>query len=64
MNDYTAMSIAAGLAEPESEEHAIEAWQHLVNMGLCWTLPGCFSRTAQELIDNGLINLPQQEEEK
>ena len=56
MDDYTAISIAEGFCEGENatEEQQIEAWQHLINTGRCWTLQGFFGRTAQGLIDGGI----------
>ena len=58
MDDYTAVAIAEGFQEPESEEQLIAAWQHLVDTGLCWRLQGWFGRTAHGLIQNGIINPP------
>ena len=39
-----------------SEEEIIEAWQHLHNTGLAYTLQGWFGRTASNLIEQGIIN--------
>ena len=58
MDMYTATMIAEGAIEPESEEHAIEAWQHLINIGLVWQLQGSFGRTANQLIEQGICHLP------
>ena len=58
MDDYTAVAIAEGFQEPESEEQLIAAWQHLVDTGLCWRSQGWFGRTAHGLIKNGIINPP------
>ena len=57
MDNYTAVSIAEGFCEGENatEEQQIEAWQHLVNTGLAWTLQGSFGRTAAALIEQGII---------
>ncbi|GAI22651.1 unnamed protein product [marine sediment metagenome] len=56
MTNYTATAIAEGFCEGKNatEEQQIEAWQHLIDTGLCWTLQGRFGRTAQRLIDNGI----------
>ena len=54
MDNYTAVGIAEGFEEAESEEQVIEAWQHLIDTGLCWQLQGFFGRTAQSLIDAGV----------
>ena len=38
MDNYLAVGIAEGFEEAESEDQVIEAWQHLVDTGLAWTL--------------------------
>ena len=55
MNDYLAIGIAEGFEEAESEEQVLKAWQYLVDTGLAYRLQGWFGRTAQTLIDQGLI---------
>ena len=40
-----------------NEEEYLSAWQHLVDTGLAWRLQGWFGRTAQHLIDQGLIEV-------
>ena len=54
LDNYTAVGIAEGFVEAESEEQVIEAWQHLIDTGLCWRLQGFFGRTAQGLINAGV----------
>ena len=51
-----------GFIEAESEDQVIEAWQHLVNTGLAWTLQGFFGRMANQLIESGVINQPKGED--
>ena len=54
MNDYDAVMIAEGVIEVD-EDKQIEAWQHLVDTGLAWSLQGWFGRTAMDLIEQGII---------
>ena len=56
MNNYTATGLAEGFIEAESEEEIIEAWQYLHDTGIAYTLQGWFGRTAQQLIQDGIIN--------
>lgn len=58
MDTFTAIMIAEGADEAESEEQAIDAWQHLIDTGLAWQLQGSFGRTAQALIEQGICHLP------
>jgi hypothetical protein len=53
MDDTTAILIAEGELWPDSEEHFLQAWQHLIDTGLAWSLQGWFGRTAQQLILDG-----------
>ena len=54
---YLATAYAEGICEGEdaTEDEIISAWQYLVNTGLCWKLQGSFGRTAQALIEQGII---------
>lgn len=54
-DDFTAVGIAEGFIDCDSEERRIGAWQHLVNTGLAWKLQGWFGRTATDLINKGVI---------
>ena len=56
MDNYTATMIAEGVEEAESFDQYIEAWQHLHDTGLAYTLQGWFGRTAQDMIAQGLIS--------
>lgn len=57
MDNYTAVSIAEGFCENEpTKAEYIEAWQYLIDSGLCWTLQGWFGRRAVELIEAGICH--------
>jgi hypothetical protein len=52
---YEAVGIAEGFITVSSEEEYLGAWQLLVDTGLAWNLQGWFGRTANQLIEDGLI---------
>lgn len=54
-DDFTAVGIAEGFIDCDSEDDKIKAWQHLVDTDLVWNLQGWFGRTANQLIEQGLI---------
>ena len=54
IDNYNAVMIAEGVIEAD-EDRQIEAWQHLVDTGLAWSLQGWFGRTAMDLIKQGVI---------
>ena len=58
MDNFTAIGIAEGFVEAESEEQVIEAWQHLIDTGMAWQLQGWFGRTASQLIEAGHCTPP------
>ena len=59
MDNYTATGIAEGWIECEDEGKIIEAWQHLIDTGICWQLQGWFGRTAMYLIQEGHCSMPE-----
>jgi len=55
MDDFTAVAIAEGFCEGRpTREQQVEAWQHLIDTGLAWSLQGWFGRTAAALIEEGV----------
>lgn len=62
MTDFDATMIAEGVQEAADEEEYLAAWQHLVDTGLAWKLQGFFGRTAQRMIEAGVIQPPKTED--
>ena len=59
MTNYEAVSIAEGFCGYElTEAKQVEAWQHLIDTGLAWTLQGWYGRTAKQLIEQGVCTAP------
>ena len=54
MNNTDAVGIAEGWIEADTEQEVIDAWQYLIDTGLCWSLQGWFGRTAESLIEQGV----------
>ena len=55
MENFEAVMVAEGV-EPATREEQVEAWQHLIDSGLAWSLQGWFGRMATVLIKEGAIN--------
>ena len=64
MSDMDAMLIAEGAQEADSDEQYIQAWQHLIDTGLAWSLQGFFGRTASMMIQEGLCYIPIKKQSK
>ena len=58
MTPYLATAIAEGFCEGKgaTREQQIEAWQYLHDTRRAYKLQGWFGRTAQDLINEGIIN--------
>ena len=57
MNNFDALAITSG-EQPACEQRVIDAWQHLIDEGMCDTLPGSYGRQAQAMIDEGVCRPP------
>lgn len=57
LDTLAAIDIIEGIEDASFEEQ-ISAWQQLVNTGLVWQLQGWYGRTANQLIEQGLIHSP------
>ena len=55
MDSYKATGLAEGWIPTDDEDEIIEAWQYLHDTGLAYQLQGWFGRTAQDLLNNGII---------
>jgi hypothetical protein len=55
MTPYLATGLAEGFEEADSEEQVLSAWQYLHDTRLAYSLQGRFGRTAQALIEQGVI---------
>jgi len=54
MDTLTAIGIVEGIIDAETEDQIIEAWQTLIDTGICWRLQGWFGRNAQRMIEAGI----------
>jgi hypothetical protein len=57
MDSFTAVGIAEGFIEAESEQQIIEAWQHLIDTGIVWSLQGSFGAQAMRLLEEGICTI-------
>ncbi len=64
MDQFEAIGIAEGFIECDDENKLNEAWQYLIDTGLCWQLQGWFGRTAMHLIEEGICKPPPESEDE
>ena len=62
MTSSKAIDIVDGYVVVERNEY-LQAWQHLVDTGLCWQLQGRFGRMAAALIEEGQIKKAERNED-
>ena len=55
MDNFTAIGLAEGFIEADSEEQIIEAWQYLHDTKIGYQLQGFFGRTLNQLLEEGII---------
>jgi len=62
MTSYMACAIAEGFCEGEdaTEKEKASAWQYLLDTGQCWHLQGWYGRTAEQLLEEGLLLPPKE----
>lgn len=58
MNSFEAIEIIEGDTDAD-EGMILDAWQHLIDTGLVWSLQGFYGRTAARLIEDGLCTGPE-----
>ena len=58
MDTYRATGLAEGFIEPDHEDEVTEAWQFLIDTGVCWQFQGWFGRTAMNMIEAGVCSPP------
>lgn len=59
-NHVTANELLAYEQGELEYDECVQLFQKLVNSGLAWRLQGFYGRTAQALLDDGLITLPKE----
>ena len=55
IDTYRAIGLAEGWIETEDMNEIIQAWQHLHDTGVAYQLQGWFGRTAEALLERGVI---------
>lgn len=64
MTDWTTYTACAAIEGFDGEQHdytdIVSAWQYLIDSGDAWSLQGWYGRTAQDLIDRGICQQPEE----
>jgi len=55
MNNVEAVMIVEGEVDTD-EKTWVDAWQHLIDTGLCWKFQGWYGRQAEKMIQDGRCN--------
>jgi hypothetical protein len=55
MSPVEAIQIIESDIEECTVDQVIEAWQHLLDTGVLFSLQGCYQRAAHKLIEDGVI---------
>jgi len=56
LDPYTAVAIAEGFEEADSQIQVLQAWSYIGRHKLHFQLQGFFGRTLYNLVHNGLLN--------
>jgi hypothetical protein len=54
MDAMRAIDIIESEDDETTPETVTEAWQYLIDTGLCWSLQGWYGRVARSLIEDGV----------
>lgn len=57
MDTLDAIMLIEGNAEAHPEE-VLQAWQHLIDTAVVWSLQGSYGRYATQLIEQGVCTAP------
>lgn len=58
MKNSEAIAKIEGIVECDDEQDYLNAWQHIVDTGIVWTLEHRFEHVAQQLLEAGIIRPP------
>ena len=55
IDPFIACGVIEGFVDCPTKEDGIKVWSYLIGTGVCWSLQGFYGRTANNLIENGII---------